>query len=163
EVLQTITKDGGFTWSKPKIVASVEGKNPCEPFVFRSPDGSELCALLRENTHKGNSLVMFSKDEGKTWSTPQDTPCTLTADRPIGQRPPDGSFIFAFRDQAINSPTKGHFIAWVGKYEDIKNNTPGQYRIKLLHSHNKKNVGDCGYPGLELLPDGTLVATTYIK
>ena len=23
--------------------------------------------------------------------------------------------------------------------------------------------GDCGYPGMELLPDGTIVATTYIK
>jgi len=47
EVLQTITADGGLTWSKPRIVASVEGKNPCEPFVFRSPDGAELCCLMR--------------------------------------------------------------------------------------------------------------------
>ena len=162
EVLQTITQDGGFTWSTPKIVASVQGKNPCEPLVFLSPDGSELCALLRENTHKGNSLVMFSKDEGTTWSTPQDTPWGLTGDRHMGQKLPDGRLIFTFRDQALQSPTKGHFVAWVGKYEDIKNGTPGQYRIKLLHSH-AKNVGDCGYPGLELLPDGTLVATTYIK
>ena len=38
----------------------------------------------------------------------------------------------------------------------------GQYRIKLLHSHAER-VGDCGYPGMELLPDGTIVATTYIK
>ena len=37
--LQTITSDGGFTWSEPRIVAEVAGKNPCEPFVFRSPDG----------------------------------------------------------------------------------------------------------------------------
>ncbi|MDB6140567.1 MAG: hypothetical protein JWO94_3639, partial [Verrucomicrobiaceae bacterium] len=36
----------------------------------------------------------------------------------------------------------------------------GDYRIKLLHSYKG---GDCGYPGLELLPDGTFVATTYIK
>lgn len=162
EVLQTITKDGGFTWSPPKVVASVPGKNPCEPFVFRSPDGKELCTLLRENTHKGRSLVMFSQDEGTTWSTPQDTPWGLTGDRHIGQRLSDGRFIFAFRDQAINSPTKGHFVAWVGTYDDIKNGTPGQYRIKLLHSHAER-VSDCGYPGLELLPDGTLVATTYIK
>ncbi|TLD70300.1 exo-alpha-sialidase [Phragmitibacter flavus] len=162
EVLQTITKDGGFTWSEPKIVATVKDKNPCEPFVFRSPDGTELCALLRENTHKGNSLVMFSKDEGQTWSTPIDTPWGLTGDRHIGQQLPDGRLIFTFRDMAINSPTKGHFIAWVGNYEDIKNSSPGQYRIKLLHSHAEK-VHDCGYPGFELLPDGTLVATTYIK
>lgn len=36
----------------------------------------------------------------------------------------------------------------------------GQYRIKLLHSHAGS---DCGYPGLELLPDGAFFATTYIK
>ena len=162
EVLQTITKDGGLTWSEPRVVAAVEGKNPCEAFVFRSPDGSELCTLLRENTHTGRSLMMFSQDEGKTWSTPTDTPWGLTGDRHIGVATEDGRMVFAFRDQALDSPTRGHFLAWVGTYDDIKNNKPGQYRVKLLTSHAKR-TGDCGYPGLELLPDGTIVATTYIK
>ena len=31
-----------------------------------------------------------------------------------------------------------------------------------MHSY-AGSVEDCGYPGLELLPDGTLVATTYVK
>jgi len=64
EVLETITTDGGLTWSEPSVVASVAGKNPCEPFVFRSPDQTELCCLMRENTHRSRSLVMFSHDEG---------------------------------------------------------------------------------------------------
>ncbi len=162
EVLQTITEDGGFTWSEPRVVAKVEGKNPCEPYVFRSPDGAELCTLLRENTHKGRSLMIFSRDEGRTWSTPIDTPWGLTGDRHAGVRTADGRLVIAFRDQAIGSPTRGHFVAWVGTYEDIRKSQPGQYRIKLLHSH-AKNVGDCGYPGMELLPDGTIVATTYVK
>ncbi len=162
EVLQTITADGGITWSTPKVVAAVPGKNPCEPFVFRAPGATELCCLIRENTHKGRSLMMFSQDEGSTWSTPTDTPWGLTGDRHAGVFTQDGRFVVAFRDQAINSPTKGHFIAWVGTYEDIKQGRPGQYRVKLLHSH-AKNVGDCGYPGMELLPDGTIVATTYLK
>ena len=38
-VLQTLTDDGGLTWSEPRIVAEVEGRDPCEPYVFRSPDG----------------------------------------------------------------------------------------------------------------------------
>ena len=42
----------------------------------------------------------------------------------------------------------------------VRTISDGQYRIKLLHSYSG---GDCGYPGLELLPDGTFVATTYIK
>ena len=159
-VLQTITADGGLTWSKPTVVAAVKGKDPCEPFVFRSPDGSELCCLMRENTHKGKSLMMFSKDEGETWSKPVDTPWGLTGDRHMGVQLPDGRMIVAFRDVAIGSPTLSHFVAWVGTYDDIKNNKPGAYRIKLLHSHAGR---DCGYPGVELLPDGTIVATTYIK
>jgi hypothetical protein len=48
----------------------------------------------------------------------------------------------------------------VGRYEDILAGREGQYRLKLLHSHHG---GDCGYPGLELLPDGTFVATTYVQ
>ena len=162
EVIQTITADGGRTWSEPKVVAAVEGKNPCEPFVFRSPDGKELCCLMRENTHKGRSLVMWSRDEGATWTTPVDTPWGLTGDRHIGLFTKDGRMVVAFRDQAPGSPSRGHFVAWVGTYEDILKSRPGQYRVKLLHSH-AKNVGDCGYPGLELLPDGTIVATTYVK
>ena len=161
-VYQTITADGGFTWSEPEVVAAVEGKNPCEPFVFRSPDGNELCTLIRENTHKGRSLVMFSSDEGESWSTPVDTPWGLTGARHMGVQLEDGRGIFACRDMALKSPTWGHFVAWVGTYDDIKNGNPGQYRIKLLQSHAER-LQDCGYPGVELLDDGTIVATTYIK
>ncbi|YCM46568.1 sialidase family protein [Verrucomicrobiaceae bacterium 227] len=162
EVLQTITADGGLTWSKPAVVASVEGKNPCEPFVFRSPDQKELCVLMRENTHKGRSLMMFSQDEGESWSKPVDTPWGLSGDRHVGVQTADGRWVFAFRDQAPGSPTKGHFVAWVGTYDDIRNGEGGQYRIKLLHSH-ARNTSDCGYPGVELLADGTVVFTTYVK
>jgi hypothetical protein len=160
EVLQTITADGGLTWSEPRVVAAAEGKNPCEPFVFRSPDGTELCCVMRENTHKGRSLVMFSRDEGATWSTPQDTPWALTGDRHMGVFTKDDRLVIAFRDVAPKSPTRGHFVAWVGKYDDIRAGREGQYRIKLLHSNAG---GDCGYPGMELQPDGTIVATTYVK
>ena len=64
------------------------------------------------------------------------------------------------RDTGPGSPTSTHFIAWVGRYEDIASGRDGAYRIKLLHSYRG---GDNGYPGLELLRDGTFVATTYIK
>ncbi|MFC1600962.1 sialidase family protein [Candidatus Sumerlaeota bacterium] len=160
QVMQTRTADGGLTWSEPRVAAEVEGKIPCEPFIFRSPDGKELCCLMRENTHKGRSLMMFSADEGHTWSAPQDTPWGLTGDRHMGVYAPDGRLVIAFRDKAHGSPTHDHFVAWVGAYDDIRHGRPGQYRIKLLHSNAG---GDCGYPGMELLPDGTIVATTYVK
>lgn len=159
-VLQTITADGGLTWSQPTIVAAVKGKMPCEPYGFRSPDGAELCCLMRENTHTGHSLQMFSRDEGETWSTPVETCWGLTGDRHQGTYTPDGRLVIAFRDKAPDSSTSGHFVAWVGTYDDIRSGGPGRHRIKLLHSHAGH---DCGYPGVELLPDGTIIATTYVK
>ena len=159
-VLQTKTNDGGMTWSEPQVIADVDGKKPCEPFVFRSPSNNELCCLMRENTHTGRSLMMFSRDEGSTWTDPVDTPWGLSGDRHMGLYTKDGRLVVAFRDRAPNSPTRDHFVAWVGSYEDIQNNKPGEYRVKLLHSYAGS---DCGYPGMELLPDGTIIATTYIK
>jgi hypothetical protein len=72
----------------------------------------------------------------------------------------DGRLVIAFRDQAVGSSTRGDFVAWVNTYQDIRKGTPGQCRIKLLQSYAGR---DCGYPGVERLPDGTIVATTYIK
>jgi hypothetical protein len=159
-VLQTTTDDGGLSWTRPVEVARVDGKDPCEPFVFRAPKGDELCCIMRENKHTGRSLMMFSTDEAKSWSTPTDTPWGLTGDRHAGVYTNDGRLVIAFRDKAIDSPTFNHFVAWVGTYEDIRHSSPGACRIKLLHSHAG---ADCGYPGVELLPDDTVVATTYIK
>lgn len=159
-VVQSETADGGLTWSDPRVVAAVSGKMPCEAYVFRSPDGDELCCIMRENTHQGNSLLMFSRDEGATWSEPKETSWSLTGDRHQGICTEDGRLVIAFRDQALESPSRGHFVAWVGTYDDIRNGRPGQARIKLLHSHV---LGDCGYPGVELLPDGTILATTYLQ
>ena len=158
--MQTVSGDGGVSWSAPRVVAAVEGKDPCEPYVFASPDGTEWCCLMRENTHRGRSLMMFSADEGQTWSEPVDTPWGLTGDRHQGVYAPDGRLVIAFRDRALESPTLGHFVAWVGTYDDIRRGLPGQYRVKLLHSYAG---ADCGYPGMALLRDGTIAATTYIK
>lgn len=58
------------------------------------------------------------------------------------------------------SQTDGYFVAWVGTYEDLRQGKRGQYQIKLLHSHAS---WDCGYLGVELLDDGTVGITTYIK
>ena len=160
-VKQSVTKDGGFTWSDPVEVCRVEGKNPCEPYVFRSPAGGELCCLMRENNHTGCSLMMFSRDEGKTWTKAVDTPWGLTGDRHQGVRLADRRLCIVFRDMALESPTRGHFVGWVGTYDELKSGERGSsFRLKLLHSY----AGwDCGYPGIHLLEDGTVLATSYVK
>jgi hypothetical protein len=145
----------------------LEGKDPCEPYVFRSPDGDELCCVMRENRRSGTSLMMFSRDEGKTWSRPVDTPWGLTGDRHQHVQLPDGRLLFVFRDSAQQfreelktGPVRyfrmDGFVGWVGTYDDVKQGRPGQSALRLL-----PRLGDTGYPGLHQLADGTLVATTY--
>lgn len=157
---KSVSKDGGLTWGESVKVGEMEGRSPCEPFVLRSPDGNRLVCIARENNRIGNSLMMFSDDEGATWTPLKETPWGLTGDRHIIKYTPDGRLVAVFRDMAPDSPTKGHFVAWVGNYKDLNEGTSGQYKIKLLHSYAGS---DCGYPGLEILPDGTIIAVTYIK
>jgi hypothetical protein len=56
------------------------------------------------------------------------------------------------------SKTKGDWVGWVGTFEDIEQGREGQYRVRLMDNHRG---ADCAYPGVELLPDGTFVTTTY--
>ncbi|MDU1891542.1 MAG: family 16 glycoside hydrolase [Dysgonomonas sp.] len=158
-VARSYSKDGGFTWSPWDITLDIPGLKPCEPEIVRSPDGKQLLCLIRENV-KRVSLYMVSNDEGRTWSKVKPLPFALHGDRHKAKYTPDGRLVIAFRDTGNGSITRTHFVAWVGRYEDIINGKQGDFRIKLLHSYRG---GDCGYPGLELLPDGTFVATTYIK
>ena len=157
-VYKIVSEDGGLTWSDPEVVTQHPEAHLCEPGVVRSPDGNQLAMLFRENSRKFNGFVVFSDDEGQTWSEPRELPAALTGDRHQGLYAPDGRLVFVFRDTTHISPTKGDFVAWVGTYEDIVEGREGQYRVRLLDNHKG---GDCGYPGFEVLPDGTFIATTY--
>ena len=159
-VAQSESTDGGFTWSPWQILVDLGELKPCEPEVIRSPDGKELLCLMRENLRTEPGHYMTSLDEGRTWSEMRPLPAPLHGDRHKAVYAPDGRLVVGFRDMGLESPTRTHFVAWVGHYDDITSGASGDYKIKLLHSH-KGN--DCGYPGLELLPDGTFVATTYVK
>jgi hypothetical protein len=130
----------------------------CEPGAFRSPDGRQIAVLLRENGRKLNSFVIFSDDEGRTWSAPREVPGALTGDRHVAKYTTDGRLLITFRDMALDSATKGDWVAWVGTYDDIVKGREGQYRVRLM---DNQNAWDCAYPGLERLPDGTFVTTTY--
>ena len=158
-VYKTLSADGGLTWSDATPIAEwTGGPHICEPGAVRSPDGRQIAVLLRENSRRFNSFVIFSDDEGRTWSKPRQVPAALTGDRHQALYAPDGRLVISFRDTTRESPTKGDWVMWVGTYDDIREGREGQYRVRLMDNHRS---ADCAYPALERLPDGTFVATTY--
>lgn len=157
-VYETRSTDGGLTWSVPVPIAMLPDASLCEPGAVRSPDGNEIAVLLRENSRKHNSYLITSRDEGLSWSEPKELPAALTGDRHTAKYAPDGRLFITFRDTTRQSATKGDWVAWVGQYDDIVSGREGQYRVRLLHNTSS---ADCAYPGLEVLPDGTIVTTTY--
>lgn len=157
-VYRTISEDGGLTWNDPVVIATHPKAHLCEPGLIRSPDGGQIAVLLRENSRQYNSFVIFSDDEGQTWTEPRELPGALTGDRHTGKYAPDGRLFFTFRDRTHDSSTWGDWVGWVGTYEDIVNGREGQYRVRFM---DNTRGADCAYPGLELLSDGTFVATTY--
>ncbi len=163
-LFQTNTDDGGLTWSFPREIQKGSEVHLCEPGLVRSPDGKQLAVLLRENKRVKNSHIMFSDDEGKTWSEPRELPITLTGDRHTCRYGKDGRLVIVFRGRYAKGnvlpQTDGECVAWVGTYEDLAEGRPGQYILRLLD--NKKGH-DTTYPGVEVLPNeiGTFVVTTY--
>ena len=158
---RTISDDGGMTWSQPISILASSEKHICEPGVVRSPDGKQLACLLRENSRRHNSQIIFSDDEGQSWTNPRDLPDTLNGDRHTGKYAPDGRLLISFRRRMPNGRSgefDGDWVAWVGTYEDLIEGKPGQYLVRLKDNHHR---WDCAYPGVEVLPDGTFVITTY--
>ena len=172
------TKDGGVTWGEPRTLFASAEIHLCEPGIVRSPDGKTLAMLLRENRRVANSHVMYSTDEGTTWSDPVPLPASLTGDRHQAAYAPDGRLVISFRKvsptksfewnkatASEKSPFEGDWVAWVGRWEDLAGRNaenvderPGQYVVRL--KDNTKGY-DCAYPGVEVLPDGSFVLTTY--
>jgi len=183
---KTVSTDGGVTWGYPEVILKSRDMHLCEPGIIRSPDGKQLAMLLRENSRRTNSQIIFSNDEGKNWTDPKPLPNALTGDRHVPRYAPDGRLLISFRDRSpgayykelrakakeideinysalamesgLGSPTEGDWVAWVGTYDDLVNGGEGQYRIRIK---DNKNGWDTTYPGVEVLPDGTFILTTY--
>jgi hypothetical protein len=161
KLLKVNSTDGGLTWSTPVTVLSSTKMHLCEPGIVRSPGGKTLACLLRENTRTAPSQIIFSSDEGVTWTEPRALPASLNGDRHTAKYAPDGRLLISFRKvspKGTDSPYEGDWVAWVGTFEDLAEGRPGQYLVRL--KDNTKG-SDCAYPGVEILPDGTFVLTTY--
>ena len=159
---QSISGDGGLTW-EPQREITDGSRCFSEPCIIRSPEGNRLMAILRENSFWYNSYGIISDDEGETWSAPFEMPGAVTGHRHLARYDEDGRVVMVFRDMARGTATPSDFVGWVGTYDDLVNCREGQYRLRLIANSKfqPENPGFTGYPGLERLPDGTFVATTY--
>lgn len=160
-LLQSASHDGGLTWDAPRAIFQSSAVHLCEPGAVRSPDGKQIAVLLRENRRVKRSHIIFSDDDGATWSDPRALPGSLTGDRHVARYAPDGRLFISFRDvppKSEASPTAGDWVGWVGRYDDLLQGNAGEYRVRLKDNLVSR---DCAYPGVELLPDGTFVVTTY--
>ncbi|MDV6032347.1 MAG: exo-alpha-sialidase [Phycisphaera sp. RhM] len=160
---KTLSTDGGLTWSAPESVYQSSDVHLCEPGCIRSPDGKRLAVLLRENARRKNSHIIFSDDEGQTWSSPRELPLALTGDRHTGKYTADGRLFISYRCQSPvqsrkDRPFEGDWVGWVGTWDDLVSGRDGQYFVRL--GDNTKGA-DTAYPGVEVLPDDTIVTTTY--
>lgn len=185
----SFSDDGKAQWSKPEKYFArryERATHMCEVEVIRSDrgQGDELCLITRSNTKLCNSLISFSQDEGETWSAPKELPGTLNGERFKAEYAPDGRLVIVFRsinrdkakiEQYLEFTGNKNWISngpvmWVGTYDDLKNGTDGQYRIKLIHTYLDNQTqpaeyanADTGYCGNTLMPDGTFVISTYGK
>ena len=159
-VNKIISKDGGLTWSQPQTIARHPRAHLCEPGMLRMTDG-RIAVLMRENSRTLHSFIMFSDDDGETFSKPVELPDSLTGDRHTLRRLPDGRIACTFRDMGLHSATHGDWVLWIGTEEDLNEGGEGQYKFRLKENFMTSWDGDCGYPGMHVLPDGTIVAITY--
>lgn len=154
-------------YASPAGLARARDAGLCEPGVVRSPDGRTVALLFRPQHKRTNAMIAFSTDEGAAFTDPVDLPGSLTGERHVGRYAPDGRLVICFRDYSpLNegNPSHGDWVAWVGTWDDLAGQRPGQYRVRLKNNFGNStnaNIGDCGYTGVEVLPDGTFVCTTY--
>lgn len=189
KTILTFNENGDYTWSKPEPYLSeyrdIETyAGVCEVECIRSNFGKsdELCLIARCNKKTCTSLLIFSNDEGETWSRPKEAPFALNGERHKAEYTDDGRLFITFRSierdrKRVKKMRKlggeknwysEGWVAWVGTYDDLKNGTEGQYRIKIAHTYldhqNEPSIvanADTGYCGNVVLKDGTIVTSSY--
>ena len=189
KTILTFQENGEYNWSKPEKYLSQYREietyaGICEVECIRSDggNGDELCLITRCNKKTCTSLLLFSDDEGETWSKPVEAPFALNGERHKAEYTDDGRLFITFRSierdkkrvkkmRKLGGEKKWYsegWVAWVGTYDDLKNGREGQYRIKIAHTYldqqNEPSIvanADTGYCGNVVLKDGTIVTSSY--
>lgn len=175
----TFDESGNEQWSDPEPYLNeyrtTESKyQMCEIGMFRSPDGKRIVGLARSQSHNNPSTLIYSDDEGETWSEPMDLPGSLAGERHKALYDPiSGKLVITFREiqydlnknnqfDGGNDWMAGDWVAWVGTYEDLMEQNDGQCHILLCEDWaNNRYSGDTGYTGFVVLSDGTFVMDSY--
>ncbi len=175
----TFDENGDEQWSEsePYLAQwrSIESAyQMCEIGMFRSPDGKRIIGLARSQSHNNPATLIYSDDEGETWSKPMDLPGSLAGERhKIAYDPISGRLLVTFREinYDLNGNNRfdggsdwnaGDWVAWVGTYDQLINQEDGEYRILLAEDWaNNAKSGDTGYAGVAVLDDGTFIMDTY--
>ncbi len=146
----------------------------CEIGMFRSPDGSRIIGLARSQSHNNPSTLIYSDDEGETWSGPMDLPGSLSGERHKAVYDPiSGRLLITFREikydlngnnqfDGDSDWTCGDWMAWVGTYDDLMLQNDGEYCFTIAEDFaNSAKSGDTGYAGVVVLDDGTFIMDSY--
>ena len=111
----TFDKDGNEQWSAPEPYLSqwraIESKyQMCEIGMFRAPDGKKIVGLARSQSHNNPATLIYSEDEGKTWSKPMDLPGSLAGERhKAAYDPVSGRLAITFREIRYDLNNNGRF------------------------------------------------------
>ena len=174
----TFDAEGNMQWSEPvpflSDYRSIESSHAmCEIGMFRSPDGSRIIGLARSQSHNHLSTMIWSDDEGETWSEPVELPGSLAGERHKAHYDPiSGKLVITFRE--INYDKDGDGLIesgdwicgdwglWVGTYEQLMNLEDGEYCVTIDEDFTQNTYsGDTGYAGYVVLDDGTFVMNSY--
>lgn len=136
--------DGGEIWKHHRPIA----EHGDETVIARLPDG-RILALLRGymSDPERPFHVAYSDDGGETWSPPQRV--NINGTSPSIHITPEGKLLAGFRS------TLGGGNCHIASSED--GGLTWRVELELELPHGKWHYG--GYPVLENLPDGSLIAT----
>lgn len=183
-ILSFEKKDGKWveSWSKPEKLFTDEQHEVektlqmCEIGMFRSPDNKRIVGLARSQSHAHLSTMIYSDDEGKTWSDPVELPGSLSGERHKALYDPiSGRLVITFREMNFDTDYDGKvgengsdwicddWGMWVGTYGQLMNQEDGEYRFRLDEDWAQNTYkGDTGYTGMTVDPEtGLFVMDTY--
>lgn len=101
EIWLSRSTDNGHTWSEPELIESTANDNwACSTPIRQMPDGTLILPVYRElpNPLRNWSAMIFSEDNGKTWSEPHMVdPDNDDNDEPDIVRLPNGDLLCIMR------------------------------------------------------------------